>query len=60
MLGCLGRSPGNSRVALGHSIRQGNLAGEHSYKVKRIIEMLHGSPRRLLWLTGGLLEKLKA
>ena len=43
-----------------YSTRQGNLSGKHSHKVKRIMEMLHGPARRLLWSTGGLPEGLKA
>ena len=30
------------------------------YKVKRIMGMLHGPPRRLLWSPGGLPQRLKA
>jgi len=37
-----------------HSIRQGNLSGEHLHKVKRIRGMFHGPPRQPFWLTGGL------
>ena len=46
--------------SLRYSIRQGNLLGEHLHKVKRIMGMLHRSPRRLLWSIGGLPEQLKA
>jgi len=46
--------------SLGNSIRQGNLSGEHSHKVKRIMGMLHRPLRRLLWSTGELPEQLKA
>ena len=44
--------------SIGHSIRQGNLAGEHSHKVKRIMETLHGSLGQSWWSTGGLPERL--
>jgi len=40
-------------------MRQGNLLGEHSHKVQRIMGMLHRSPRPLLWSTGGHPERLK-
>ena len=46
--------------SLGHSIRQGNLSEEHSHKDKRIMGMVHGPPRRLLFSTGGLPELLMA
>jgi len=43
-----------------YSTRQGNHSGKHSHKVKRIMGMLHGPPRPLLWSPGGLPEGLKA
>jgi len=41
-------------------MRQGNLSRKHSHKIKRNMGMVHGSPRRLLWSTGGLPKQLKA
>jgi len=45
---------------LGESSGEGNLAGEHSHKLKRIMGMLDGPPRRPLWSTRGLPERLMA
>jgi len=60
MLVRLKARPREQYSGLRHSIRQGNLSGEYSHKPKRIMGMLHGSPRRLLWSTGGLPKRLKA
>jgi len=60
MLVRLKARPKEQQNSLGHSIRQGNLSGEHSHKVKRIMGMLHGPRRPPLWSTGGLPEWLKA
>jgi len=46
--------------SLGYSNRQGNLSGEHSHKVRRIMGMLRGPRISLLESTGGLPEWLKA
>ena len=60
MLVRLKARPREQWSGLRHSIRQGNLSGEHSHKTQGIMGMLDGSLRSLLWSTRGLPERLKA